>query len=207
MTIAEQLVRNKNDLDTIKSEVGAQSELIAQIKAKAESLPDAGEEGGGTAEFDYVAYWDEMLGDRYTEVGGGNVYNEDGDIINSYAPTSVFVREFVSNRCFLIPQDILGGDDCVSDYYDLIVIPRSIVNIVEAAFDNAPYCTVVCLAPTPPTLGWQGYWSADGGASPPTAIYVPDDSVSAYQSDATWAEYADVIQPISLFNYNNLGGN
>lgn len=154
------------------------------------------------AEIDWITLWDEMLGDVYNEVGGGNVYNEDGDIINSYAPTSVLVREFVSNRCFLIPQDILGSDDCVSDYYDLIVIPRSIVNIVESAFDNAPYCTVVCLAPTPPTLGWQGYWSADGGCSPPEAIYVPDASVSAYQTNSTWAEYAGIIQPLSSYSYN-----
>jgi hypothetical protein len=44
-TIAEQLTSLNTNLNTINTEVGNQAILIARIKAKAESLPDAGSGG------------------------------------------------------------------------------------------------------------------------------------------------------------------
>lgn len=154
--------------------------------------------GGGGAEFDYIAYWDEMLGNNYTEVQGGTVYDDETDEPHFYAPTSVLARSEYG-ACVIIPQGNL-----VENYnapFDLVVIPRSITSIGEMAFDDAPYSIVVCLAPTPPTLGWQGMWSSDGGFNPPSAIYVLDSSVDAYKADTAWAEYAGFIMPISEFEY------
>lgn len=221
MTIAEKLSRAKDDIDAvyeagygkgyadggggnnsggsaIDEEVNTQAELIAEIKKTAESLPDVGsggDSGGGSdGDFDYIAYWDEMLGDKYKYVETD---------IDSLTPTCTFVREFNSKRCYIVPEGCFGQDYNMNDVYDLLVIPRTITQIAEFAFDNAPWCTVVCLAPTPPDLGWQGYWSADGGMSPPT-IYVLDDSVDAYKEETTWAEYADRVHPLSEFNYSEV---
>ena len=46
-TIAEQLTTLNTNLSTISTEVGSQADLIAQIKATAESLPDAGSGSSG----------------------------------------------------------------------------------------------------------------------------------------------------------------
>lgn len=216
MTIAEKLLRAKTDLDevrsagyskgysdgeadmsaTVEEEAEYQASIIAEIKETANKLPNGSGGGGGECEaFDYAALWDEMLGDVYTEVGGG--YRDD----YLYYPTGCLMRESYTHRTVIIPDYVEAE---LEDYYDcdLIVIPRSITSIVESAFDNAPYCVVVCLAPLPPALGWQGYWSADGGCSPPTAIYVPDESVDLYKTDTTWSEYAYAIVPLSTFDYS-----
>lgn len=174
--------------------------FMAMVERSDKTVYEIGQESV-QANFDYIALWDEMLGDVYTEVGGGDLYDENEEWIGSFAPTSVLARESDSLRCIIIPQGIQASYE-VGNTYDLIVIPRTIENIVENVFDNAPYCTVVCLATTPPTLGWQGYWSSDGGSSPPTAIYVPDESVDLYKNDTTWAEYADAVRPLSEFNYS-----
>ena len=63
--------------------------------------------GGGGAEFDYIAYWDEMLGDRDTEVQGGYVYDEETGEEHWYAPTSSLLRETYYNSCVIIPQGVL----------------------------------------------------------------------------------------------------
>lgn len=49
-TIAEQLTSVNTNISTINTEVGNQADLIAQIKAVANSLPDAGSSSGGSSE-------------------------------------------------------------------------------------------------------------------------------------------------------------
>lgn len=156
--------------------------------------------GGGLSTNDIISLWDSMLGDRYTEVSGGSVYIEETDEQITYLPTSVLARNDYSKQLIIIPQDKLIRDDD-NNTFDLIVIPRSITNITENAIEQAYFGNIIFLAEEPPTMGWQGFWSMDGGCCPPTAIYVPDDSVDAYKAHPDYAEYVDLITPLSEYVY------
>lgn len=52
---------------------------------------------------------------------------------------------------------------------------------------------VICRAVTPPGLGSNGYLTNL------TAVYVPDDSVSAYKAATTWSGFAAKIKPMSEY--------
>lgn len=78
-----------------------------------------------------------------------------------------------------------------------ITIPASVTSIGAAAFRNCTLLTsVTCLAETPPTLlaknnpGALGYTNS-------CPIYVPDDSVDAYNADTYWGSYSTRIKPLS----------
>ena len=63
MTIAEKLIRNKNDLDVISSEVDSQADLIAQLQDMADNLPDA----SGSDE-DNMLYYASNIWQTYKDV-------------------------------------------------------------------------------------------------------------------------------------------
>ena len=74
-----------------------------------------------------------------------------------------------------------------------ITIPNSVTSIGSVVFYGcSSLTTMTVLATTPPTL-------ADTMAisSATTSIYVPDESVSAYQSATNWSNFADKIKPLS----------
>ena len=52
---------------------------------------------------------------------------------------------------------------------------------------------VICRAVTPPSLGSNGYLSML------TAVYVPDESVSAYKAASVWSGIAAKIKPMSEY--------
>lgn len=58
------------------------------------------------------------------------------------------------------------------------------------------YCTaleiVICRATTPPSIVSNSF-----SRCPITNIYVPDGSVSAYQTASNWSAYATLIKPLS----------
>lgn len=156
---------------------------------------------------DWIEKWDEMLGDVDTEVTGGYRYDEETGNDYYHAVTGVLLRESSSGKMWHIPSGAIV-DDPTLDLPDLIVVPRGITNIrestIEAIYDW--YGPVICLPTTPPSMGWQGAWSADGGNMPPSAIYVPDNSVNAYKAHQDWAEYSYIIKPLSEFNYDTAWG-
>ena len=74
-----------------------------------------------------------------------------------------------------------------------VVIPNSVTNIgVDAFYGCKSLTTMTVLATTPPTLV-----NIDAISSATTSIYVPDESVSAYQSATNWSNFADKIKPLS----------
>ena len=55
------------------------------------------------------------------------------------------------------------------------------------------YFIVICRAVTPPSLGSNGYLSRL------TAVYVPNESVSAYKAASVWSGIAAKIKPLSEY--------
>lgn len=78
---------------------------------------------------------------------------------------------------------------------ETITIPSSVTSIGIQTFQG---CTslaeVIMEATTPPTLASA---NAFLDCTALTAIYVPDSSVSAYQSASGWSSFASLIKPIS----------
>ena len=71
-----------------------------------------------------------------------------------------------------------------------IDIPSGVTNIGIIAFQHCKgLAEVTCNAITPPTLGDDAFYNTNN-----CPIYVPADSVSAYQS--AWSRYSSRIQPI-----------
>ena len=72
-------------------------------------------------------------------------------------------------------------------------IPDSVTSIEEQAFNNCfSLKSITVNATTPPTLGTHVFSSTHN-----CPIYVPDDSVLAYQTADNWIGYADRIKGIS----------
>lgn len=78
-----------------------------------------------------------------------------------------------------------------------IVIPATVTSIGEYIFW---WCTklkwVKCLATTPPTLDQEAFTDTNNTFK----IYVPDASVSTYQSASNWSNYSSRIKALSTFS-------
>lgn len=68
---------------------------------------------------------------------------------------------------------------------------ETIGNSLLSGMDNIT--TVVCRAVTPPKLDGWGYQGV------PVAVYVPDESVSAYKTAPSWSIHAGKIKPLSHY--------
>lgn len=75
-----------------------------------------------------------------------------------------------------------------------LTLPDTITRIGNYAFYGCVSLTeVISEKSTPPTLGA----GALQGCTSLTSIYVPDASVSTYQSTSGWSTHASIIKPIS----------
>jgi len=73
-----------------------------------------------------------------------------------------------------------------------VTIPNSVTSIGDRVFYFCnPLASVTVLNPTPPTLGTNVFYAT----STALVIYVPAESVSAYQT--AWSAYSSKIQAIS----------
>ena len=61
-------------------------------------------------------------------------------------------------------------------------------------WNSKGYCTIVCKASVPPSLGSWGYNGV------PAAIYVPDEFVDAYKNASVWSTYASLINGLSKYD-------
>lgn len=76
-------------------------------------------------------------------------------------------------------------------YLKSITIPSPVATIEEGAFYNCHSLeNVTVLNPTPPTLGDEAFYAT----STALVIYVPAESVSAYQT--AWSGYSSKIQAL-----------
>lgn len=83
-----------------------------------------------------------------------------------------------------------------TNYINQIDLPSTLTTIEANGFNSATNrssgCEMICRATTPPTVEANGLLNNNF-----TAIYVPDASVSTYQSASGWSDYAGIIKPIS----------
>ena len=95
-----------------------------------------------------------------------------------------------------IPENIVSIEtkafkDCY--YLEKIEIPQSVKEIGEEAFDECTGLTsIACHAVTPPTCCSQSFNSVNRSIP----VYVPDESISAYQSAQQWCEFTQIL-PLS----------
>ena len=74
-----------------------------------------------------------------------------------------------------------------------ITIPASVTSIGAKAFQNCSSLTEMTLLPsTPPTLS-----NTNSISTATTAIYVPAESLAAYQTATNWSEFASIISAIT----------
>ena len=99
------------------------------------------------------------------------------------------------NSCNLTTIDI--PDSCTTMGSNIFIGSTTISNIIigtgiqtiDRSFTNYSNYTLTIKATTPPTFN-------NTNCRKPTAIYVPSDSISTYQSASGWSNWADVIQAI-----------
>jgi hypothetical protein len=71
-----------------------------------------------------------------------------------------------------------------------VTLPESVTTISNQAFrDCKALASLYCKAIVPPSMGTYVFY----GTSSDLAIYVPEESVEAYESAAAWSSYADKI--------------
>lgn len=90
----------------------------------------------------------------------------------------------------------------------LIVLPASLTSVGENAFmrgfnydGTSQRCkyTVVCKATTPPTAAANSFYAVDNIAPSDCTLYVPEDSISAYQAATGWSGFGNIL-PIEYIN-------
>ena len=89
-----------------------------------------------------------------------------------------------------------AGDFYNCPNLELVVLPESLEILGKSSFGNNPkLTTVLCYATTPPDmLSGVAFNGSDNAV-----IYVPDESVTAYQEATNWSTYADRIKPLSKY--------
>lgn len=89
----------------------------------------------------------------------------------------------------------------IDGYHSYAIVLPWVTEMPDFATDDFWYIyAVIFTSKTPPTIGWQGLWSSDGGCCPPGAIFVPDESIDAYKSTTNLAEFAHLIKPLSEYD-------
>lgn len=118
------------------------------------------------------------IGDCVTEIGS-EVFEACSSL------TSVTISDAATSI------DIYAFAACVG--LTSVTIPSGVTSIGGGAFSDCISLTsVTCLATTPPSLGSSNVFSNTRNCP----IYVPSESVSAYQSASGWSTYASRIQAI-----------
>lgn len=132
---------------------------------------------------------------------GDSAFEECTSLSSVTIPNSVTsIGNLAFNNCTSLTSVTIGSgvtsigefafDFCTS--LTSITIPSSVTSMSDGAFSDCDSLTsITCLAETPPTLNGYPFESTND-----CPIYVPAQSVSAYQSANNWSEYASRIQAI-----------
>lgn len=110
--------------------------------------------------------------------------------------SSVCISKVIFGECATsIPSQYATDSTSTLTYVD---IWRTVTSIGDNAFYGCDVLqTVIVRNTVPPTLG-NDVFENYNGILPRLTIYVPDDSLTAYQT--VWSRYASILQPISNLN-------
>jgi len=104
----------------------------------------------------------------------------------------------------VIPNSVIsiGGAAFHGSNLHSVIFGNSIETIAGDAFDMCDALTkVISLSEIPPTLEWPGFISVDPYITlPPKTLYVPANSVNAYQNASVWNELEDIKPMFVLDN-------
>lgn len=164
------------------------------------SLPDSVTSIGKAAFLGCIALNRFVLWDTVTSIGASAFTNCDS-LVSINIPSSL---TNIPNDCFnncgalqeiIIPSSVTSisyGAFQMCSGLTSINIPSGVTSIGSYAF---AYCSILtsitCLATTPPTLGHYAFGDTNN-----CPIYVPQSSLSAYQS--AWSDYSSRLQGIIL---------
>ena len=88
----------------------------------------------------------------------------------------------IGNEVAYIPESLCSGLANLTS----IIIPNSVTNIGNSAFSNCGLTSIICEAAIPPSL------SSNSFSNMSLPLFVPAESVEAYQNALYWEEFTDI---------------
>ena len=144
---------------------------------------------------------------------GKNAFLSCDDLTSVSIPTTVTaIEESAFYYCtaltrIVIPESVMTIGDWnfyCNDQLTTVILPSTLISIGSCCFDSCPNLSkVTCKATTPPAIGSMGCFS---NISNESILYVPENSVSAYQADDSWSSPFSSVEamPEYDFTFNNL---
>ena len=135
-----------------------------------------------------------VVKDGTTRIAGYTFWNQ-SNIVSIELPQTLTVIE----------HDVFEGCTQLSS----ILIPKNVTYIGASAFADCTGLTeVICLAPTPPTMGQYANPSADSEIFARvdvsnTTLYVRSESVEAYKNVDQWKEFGQILPIESTIDYKS----
>ena len=189
MSISSELLTLNTTKQNIKSMINANGvtvtdEPFAQYGNKVRLIPS----GGGIYESDIVQFIEGTMKNAEIPSGTTTIADRvfyDGDTVDNYLESVT-----IPNSVTSIGQYAFMGDEYLGPS---IILPSGITSIGQGAFLNCVnLVSITCLSTVPPTLGVTAMSTTNQN----TVIYVPAESVLAYQTADVWQGYASMIQAI-----------
>lgn len=207
MSIANQLLILSQTKNNIKESINLKGvevtdEAFAEYPDKIRQIPN----GGGWYESNVILFLERnirtaVIPEGITSIGFYAFANCDSltSIVITDSVTAIYDSAFTNCSSLTdvnIPDSVTSIGDYVFEGCSALtnaIIGSGITSIGRGIFNSCPSLKSITVnATTPPTLGTHVFSSTHN-----CPIYVPDDSVLAYQTADNWIEYADRIKGIS----------
>lgn len=188
MSISSELLTLNTTKQNIKTSINLKGvtvtdEPFAQYPDKIRLIPN----GGGIYESDIVQFIEGTM--KNAEIPSGTTTIADRAFYDGDGNSSL-ESVTIPNTVTSIGQYAFMGDENLGPS---ITLPSGITSIGQGAFLNCSnLVSITCLATVPPTLGLTAMSTTNEN----TMIYVPSQSVLAYQTADVWQGYASMIQAI-----------
>ncbi len=104
--------------------------------------------------------------------------------VNLYLDKTLLTDLEIPSTIESIPDYSFRGCSCIVS----ISIPESTIRIGDYSFSGTTLSSIICKAPTPPTIYSSTFHNIDKSIP----VYVPISSVSAYQSAYYWSEFTNI---------------
>ena len=143
-----------------------------------------------------------------------NIIVDSGNLIYDSRNNCNAIIETSSNTLFagckntIIPNSVISIGEYAFYWcrgLTSITIPNTVTSIGSSAFENCSGLTsLTCLATTPPTIGNNSSRAFFSGVTSQATLYVPEESVSAYQSAFNWMDFSQIVGIIDAFEVDGV---